>query len=130
LVQFPHPFVFQFATVKITYDEDQNQKSEMQMVAMAKVKATWNWVRGKSEEAMREALGVGRSVQAGEVETPAMVAGVRRETRHGAGGDEEDDGGDGVFMTVTSAYDYASHAEPQGFFIRPLLSPTNKGFPS
>ena len=30
------------------------------------------------------------------VETPAMAAGARRETRHGAEGDEEDDGGDGV----------------------------------
>ena len=71
---------------------------------------------------MREVLGAGRGVQAGEVETPAMAAGARREMRHGAEGDEEDDGGDGVSnMTVTSAYDYASHAEPQGFIIRPLL---------
>jgi hypothetical protein len=31
-----------------------------------------------------------------------------------------------MYMTVTSAYDYASHAEPQGFIIRPLLPPTNK----
>jgi hypothetical protein len=53
-------------------------------------------VRGQSEEAMREVLGAGRGVQAGEVETPAMAAGVRQETRHGAEGDEEDDGGDGV----------------------------------
>jgi hypothetical protein len=53
-------------------------------------------------------LGAGRGVQAGEVETPAMAAGARREARHGAGGDEEDDGGDGVHDSVTSAYDYAS----------------------
>jgi hypothetical protein len=49
---------------------------------------------------MREVLGAGRGVrlcvQAGEVETPAMAAGARRATRHGAEGDEEDDGGDGV----------------------------------
>ena len=38
----------------------------MQMVAVAIVaKATWNWVRGKCEEA-------GRGVQAGEVEIPVM----------------------------------------------------------
>ena len=65
-------------------------------------------LRGKSDEAMRQVSGAGRGVQAGEGETPAMVAGARRETRHGAKGDEEDDGGDG-YMTVTSAYDYASH---------------------
>jgi hypothetical protein len=38
----------------------------MHIVAIAK--ATWNWVRGKCEEAMGEVLGAGRSVQAGEVE--------------------------------------------------------------
>ena len=37
---------------------------------MAIAKATWAWVRGKCEEAMREVLGAGRGVQAGEVETP------------------------------------------------------------
>ena len=31
-------------------------------------------VRGKCEEAMREVLGAGRGVQAGEVEAPAMAA--------------------------------------------------------
>jgi hypothetical protein len=31
----------------------------MQMVAMAIAKATWNWVRGKCEEAMREVFGSG-----------------------------------------------------------------------
>ena len=59
-------------------------------------KATWNWVRGKSEEAMREVLGAGRGVQAGEVETPAMAAGARRATRQGAEGDEGGNGGDGT----------------------------------
>jgi hypothetical protein len=39
----------------------------MQMVAVAIAKATWNWVRGKCEEAMREVLGAGRGVQAGEI---------------------------------------------------------------
>jgi hypothetical protein len=56
----------------------------MQMVAVAIAKATWNWAR-KSEEAMREVLGAGRGVQAGEVEIPAMAAEAGRETRHGAG---------------------------------------------
>jgi hypothetical protein len=68
----------------------------MQMVAVAIAKATWNWVRGKIEEAMREVLGAGRGVQAGEVETPAMAAGARRETRQGAESDEESDGCDGA----------------------------------
>ena len=51
---------------------------------------------GKCEEAMREVLGAGRGVQAGEIETPAMAAEARRETRLGAEGDEEGDGGDGA----------------------------------
>ena len=61
----------------------------MQAVAVA-------WVRGKCEEAMREVLGAGRGVQAGEVETPAMAAEARRETRQGAERGEEGDGGDGA----------------------------------
>ena len=56
---------------------------------MAIAKATWNWVRGKCEEAMREVLGAGRGVQAGEVEIPAMAAEAGRETRQGAASDEE-----------------------------------------
>jgi hypothetical protein len=38
----------------------------MQTVAVAITKATWNWVRGKCEKAMREVLGAGRGVQAGD----------------------------------------------------------------
>ena len=68
----------------------------LQAVAEAIAKATWAWVRGKCEEAMREVLGAGRGVQAGEAETPAMAAEARRETRRGAEGDEEGDGGDGA----------------------------------
>ena len=64
-------------------------------VAVAIAKATWAWVRGKCEEAMREVLGAGRGVQAGEVET-TMAAEARRKTMLGAEGDEEGDGGDGV----------------------------------
>ena len=64
----------------------------MQAVAVAIAKATWAWVRGKCEEAMREVLGAGRGVQAGEVETPAMAAEAGRETRRGAESDEESDG--------------------------------------
>ena len=45
---------------------------------------------------MREVLGAGRGVQAGEVETQAMAAEARRETRRGAEGDEEGDGGNGT----------------------------------
>ena len=41
---------------------------------------------------MREVLGAGRGVQAGEVETPAMAAEAGRETRRGAESDEESDG--------------------------------------
>jgi hypothetical protein len=53
-------------------------------------KATWNWVRGKCEEATREVLGAGRGVQAGEVEIeiPAMAAEAGRVTRRGAESDE------------------------------------------
>jgi hypothetical protein len=65
-------------------------------------KATWEWVKGKSEEAMREVLGAGRGKQAGEVERPAMAAEARRETRQGAEGDEEGDGGDGRREAGTS----------------------------
>jgi hypothetical protein len=75
----------------------------MQTVAVAIAKATWNWVRGKCEEAMREVLGAGRGVQAGEVEIPAMAAEAgspgsgKRETRgRGAESDEESDGCDGA----------------------------------
>ena len=63
----------------------------MQMVAVAIAKATWNWVRGKCEEAMREVLGAGRGVQAGEVEIPAMAAEAGREMRQGAESDKESD---------------------------------------
>ena len=66
----------------------------MQAVAIAK--ATWAWVRGKCEEAMREVLGAGRGVQAGEVETPAMAAKAGRETRQGAESGEESDECDGA----------------------------------
>jgi len=45
---------------------------------------------------MREVLGAGRGVQAGEVETPAMTAEAGRETRRGAESDEESDGCDGA----------------------------------
>ena len=63
-----------------------------------RAKATWAWVRGKCEEVMvmREVLGAGRGVQAGEVETPAMTAEAGRETRRGAESDEESDGCDGA----------------------------------
>ena len=64
----------------------------MQAVAVAIAKATWAWVRGKCEGALREVLGAGRGVQAGEVETPAMAAEAGRETRRGAERDEESDG--------------------------------------
>jgi hypothetical protein len=72
----------------------------MQMVAVAIAKATW--VRGKCEEAMREVLGAGRGVQAGEVEIPAMAAEAgRSETWQGAASSErreesESDGCDGA----------------------------------
>jgi hypothetical protein len=47
---------------------------------------------------MREVLGAGRGVQAGEVEIeiPAMAAEAGRETRQGAASDEESDGCDGA----------------------------------
>jgi hypothetical protein len=45
---------------------------------------------------MREVLGAGRGVQAGEVEIPAMAAEAGRETRQGAESEEESDGSDGA----------------------------------
>jgi hypothetical protein len=45
---------------------------------------------------MREVLGAGRGVQAGEVEIPAMAAEAGRKTRQGAESDEESDGCDGA----------------------------------
>jgi hypothetical protein len=70
----------------------------MQMMAVGggNSEGPWNWVRGKCEEAMREVLGAGRGVQAGEVEIPAMTAEAGRETRQGAESDEESDGCDGA----------------------------------
>jgi len=53
-------------------------------------------------------LGAGRGVQAGEVEAPAMAAEARRETRLGAEGDEEGDGGDGAQGTRQRASERAS----------------------
>ena len=50
---------------------------------------------------MREVLGVGRGVQVGEVETPAMAAEARRETRQGAEG-----GGEHVLGAATEATGY------------------------
>ena len=47
-------------------------------------------------ETMREVLGAGRGVQAGEVETPAMAAEAGRETRRGAESGEESDECDGA----------------------------------
>ena len=73
-------------------------------------------VRGKCEEVMREVLGAGRGVQAGEVETPAMAAEARREARRGAESDEEGDGGDGAQDSArVRVHGYATHTKPQGF---------------
>ena len=100
----------------------------MQAVAVAIAKATWAWVRGKCEGAMREVLGAGRGVQAGEVETPAMAAEAGRETRRGVESDEESDGCNGAqdSARVQLLYGYATHTKPQGFISRPPLLTTNK----
>jgi len=58
---------------------------------------------------MREVLGTGRGVLAGEVEIPAMTAEAGRETRQGAESDEEGDGCDGAHIhkrTCTVLYIY------------------------
>jgi hypothetical protein len=89
----------------------------MQMVAVAVAKATWNWVRGRCEEAMREVLGAGQGVQAGEVEIPAMAAEAGRETRQGAESDEESDGCDGA-QDCNTTYS-CKLTKPQGFIIAP-----------
>ena len=68
---------------------------------------------------MREVLGAGRGVQAGEVETPAMAAEAGRETRRAT---------DAMGHKIASAYGYATHTKPQGFIIRPPLQTTNNIF--
>ena len=74
---------------------------------------------------MREVLGAGRGVQAGEVETPAMAAEARRETGRGAESDEEGDGGDGAQdserVRVRNTYILSRKA-----ISRPPLLTTNK----
>jgi hypothetical protein len=45
---------------------------------------------------MREVLGAGRDVLAGEAEIPAMAAEAGNETRQGAASDKESDGCDGA----------------------------------
>jgi len=71
---------------------------------------------------MREVLGAGRDVQAGEVETPTMAAEAGRETRRGAESDEESgDGCDGAqdsarVSTGTHTRKYGHKiTKPQGF---------------
>ena len=90
------------------------------MVAVAIAKVTWAWVRRKCEEAMREVLGAGRGVQAGEVVIPAMAAEAGSETRQGAESDEESDGCDGAQKIATQ------HTKPKGFIIRSPLLTSNK----
>jgi hypothetical protein len=100
----------------------------MQMVAVAIAKATWNWVRGKCEEAMREVLGAGRGVQADEVEIPAMAAEAGRETRQrGREQRAMRRATDATGHNIASAYEYTTqHTKPQGFIIRPPLLTSNK----
>jgi hypothetical protein len=89
-------------------------------------KATWAWVRGKCEEAMRVVLGAGRGVQAGEVEVcvPAMAAEAGRKTRQGARAMRR--ATDATGHKIASAYGYATqHTKPQGFIISPP-APTYK----
>ena len=69
---------------------------------------------------MREVLGAGRGVQAGEVETPAMVAEARRARKS----EEEGGGGDGAQDSERVRNTYKI-TKPQGFIIRPPLT-TNK----
>jgi hypothetical protein len=89
---------------------------------VAIVKATWAWIRGKCEEAMREVLGAGRGVQAGEVETPAMAAEAGRETRRGAERRATRRATDAMGHKIARAYGFATHTKPQGFISRlPLL---------
>jgi hypothetical protein len=84
---------------------------------------------------MREVLGAGRGVQAGEVEIPAMAAEAGRETQQeGAESDagesdagESDGSTDATGHKIASAYGCATqHTKPQGFIIRPPLLTTQK----
>ena len=73
---------------------------------------------------MREVLGAGRGVQAGEVETPAMAAEAGRGGERGATRRATDAMG----HKIARAYGYATHIKPQGFIIRPPLQTTNNIF--
>ena len=74
---------------------------------------------------MREVLGAGRGVQAGEVATPAMAAEAGRETRRGAESDEESDGCDGA---QDSARVWVQHLYVRANFMH-LVVPKLKIFP-
>jgi hypothetical protein len=68
---------------------------------------------------MREVLGAGRGVQAGEVEIsvriPAMAAEAGRETRQGAESDEESDECDGAQDCERVRVRNTTYSKPQGF---------------
>ena len=68
---------------------------------------------------MREVLGAGRGVQAGEIEIPAMAAEAGRETRWGERR---------ATRRATDATGHkiaTQHTKPQGFIIRSPLLTTN-----
>jgi hypothetical protein len=73
---------------------------------------------------MREVLGAGRGVQAGEVEIPAMAAEAGKE-RRGREQRAMRRATDAMGHKIASAYGYATHTKPQGFFIHPPLLATN-----
>ena len=75
---------------------------------------------------MREVLGAGRGVQAGEVETPAMAAEAGRETRRGAESDEESDRCNEAQDSARVRVRNTCHIKPQGFTSRPPLLTTKK----
>jgi hypothetical protein len=68
---------------------------------------------------MREVLGAGRGVQAGEVEIPAMQQ--RREERRGREQRATRRATDATGHKIAT-----QHTKPQGFIIRPPLPTTNK----
>ena len=85
------------------------------------------WLRGKCEEAMREVLGAGRGVQAGEVETRRRWQ-QRRDERRGGERRAMRRATDAMRHRTARAYGYATHIKPQGFTSRPPLLTTNKVF--
>ena len=91
--------------------------------AVAIAKATWAWVRGKCEEAMRKVLGACRQARSRHRQWQQ-----RRDERRGGERRVARRATDAMGHKAASAHGYATHTNPQGFIIRPPLLTTNNAF--